>query len=98
MPAELKAVIEGPDALPPARALDLGSGLGTKAIYMAAHGWDVTGVEAVPRALREAQRRAKAAGGTLGFRLGAGTRVGGRGREPRNSLPDHLGGCHSPRA
>ncbi len=79
MPAELKAVIEGPDALPPARALDLGSGLGTKAIYMAGHGWDVTGVEAVPRALREAQRRAKAAGVRVDFRLGDVTRLGDLG-------------------
>src|SRR5260370_13920374 len=56
MPAELKAVIEGPDALPPARALDLGSGLGTKAIYMAAQVWEGTGVWPVPPASPESPR------------------------------------------
>src|SRR5260370_12155865 len=86
MPAELKAVIEGPDALPPARALDLGSGLGTKAIYMAAHGWDVTGVEAVPRALGEAQRRAKGAGVQGDFRLRDLTRLADLRAEPSHSL------------
>ncbi len=94
MAAELKAVIEGPDALPPARALDLGSGLGTKAIYMAAHGWDVTGVEAVPRALREAQRRAKAAGVRVDFRLGDVTRLGDLGLEPNYSLLHDFGCYH----
>src|SRR5260370_26147197 len=94
MPAELKAVIEGPDALPPARALDLGSGLGTKAIYMAAHGWDVTGVEAVPRALREAQRRAKAAGVRVDFRLGDVARLGDLALEPSYSPLHHFGCYH----
>src|SRR5260370_11099659 len=68
MPSELKQVMEGPEALPKGRALDLGSGKGTKSIYMAAHGWTVTAVEAVPRALKEARRRAQAPRGTVDFR------------------------------
>lgn len=72
---ELNRIIEGPDALPPGRALDLGCGKGTKAIYMAGHSWDVTGIDMVPRALREARRRAEAAGVTVDFRLGDVTRL-----------------------
>ncbi|HAC47103.1 MAG TPA: hypothetical protein DCF65_13715 [Chloroflexi bacterium] len=34
----LKELIEGPNALPAGRALDLGSGMGTKSVYMATHG------------------------------------------------------------
>lgn len=93
-PAELKAVIEGPDALPAGRALDLGSGLGTKAIYMASHGWDVTGVEAVPRALREARRRAEGARVKVDFRLGDVTRLGDLGLEPGYSLLFDFGCYH----
>jgi len=97
-PIELKAVIEGPDALPAGRALDLGSGLGTKSIYMASHGWDVTGVEAVPRALREAQRRAKAAGVTVDFRLGDVTRLGDLGLKPGYQLLFDFGCYHGLKA
>ena len=51
LPSELASAMTGRDALSPGRALDLGSGLGTKAIFMATHGWRVTAVESVPRAL-----------------------------------------------
>ena len=51
-PPELVAAVEGPQALPPGRALDLGCGTGTNAIYMARHGWDVTGADLVGRPLR----------------------------------------------
>lgn len=61
-PAGLVALIEGPQALPPGRALDLGCGTGTDAIYLAAHGWDVTAVDMVPQALALARRKAAAAG------------------------------------
>ena len=42
--------------------LDLGCGTGTDAIYLAIHGWDITGVDAVPKALATARRDASAAG------------------------------------
>ncbi len=94
MPSELKHVMEGPDALPKGRALDLGSGKGTKAVYMAAHGWEVTGVEAVPRALNEARRRAQAAGVTVDFRLGDVTRLADLHLEPEYSLVFDFGCYH----
>ena len=42
--APLREVAEGPGALPPARALDLGCGTGRHAVFLAQHGWDVTAV------------------------------------------------------
>jgi SAM-dependent methyltransferase len=57
-PPEVVAVIEGPDALPAGRALDLGCGTGTNAIYLARHGWDVTGVDFSPLALQQARQKA----------------------------------------
>ncbi len=61
-PHELKALVEGSNALAPGRALDLGCGGGTAAIYMAEHGWDVTGVDYVAQALEIAAERAAVAG------------------------------------
>jgi SAM-dependent methyltransferase len=75
LPSELADMITGHDALPPARALDMGSGNGTKAIFMATHGWRVTGVEAVPRAIAESRRRAAKAGVKIDFREGDVTRL-----------------------
>jgi SAM-dependent methyltransferase len=58
VPAELSGLVEGPTALAPGRALDVGCGTGTQAVYLAEHGWQVTGVDAVERALAQARRRA----------------------------------------
>src|SRR6266702_1263612 len=60
-PPELKELIEGPQARTPGKALDLGCGTGTNAIYMTQHGWDVTGIDFVPRAIEAAQAKAQAA-------------------------------------
>ncbi|MGN6868166.1 MAG: class I SAM-dependent methyltransferase [Solirubrobacteraceae bacterium] len=62
VPAELAALIDGPGALPPGRALDIGCGTGTQAVYMARGGWEVTAIDAVPRPLSRARARADAAG------------------------------------
>ena len=55
--------MEGPAALRAGRALDLGCGTGTNCRYLLDHGWDVTGIDFVPRAMRTA--RIKAAGATM---------------------------------
>ncbi|MGH3794024.1 MAG: class I SAM-dependent methyltransferase [Pseudonocardiaceae bacterium] len=46
----------------PGRALDLGCGTGRNAIYLARHGWEVTGVEMVGHELSVARRNAAAVG------------------------------------
>jgi SAM-dependent methyltransferase len=74
-PSELIMLIEGSSALPPGRALDLGCGTGTDTIYMAAHGWEVTGVDMVTKALVTARRRAAAAGVSARFVNGDVTRL-----------------------
>jgi SAM-dependent methyltransferase len=58
---ELSALIEGPGALPVGRALDMGCGTGTQAVYLASNGWEVTAIDAVPRPLARARARADAA-------------------------------------
>jgi SAM-dependent methyltransferase len=59
-PSDLVELVEGPHALAHGRALDLGCGTGTDSIYLAGHGWDVTGVDMVPEALAIARRNAAA--------------------------------------
>ena len=47
---------------PPGNAIDIGCGTGTNVITLARAGWDVTGVDFVPRAIKMAKRKAKKAG------------------------------------
>lgn len=74
-PPELVAVVEGPNRLPAAKALDLGSGTGTNAIYLAQHGWDVTAVEFMPRPVKIARRKASAAGVNPRLLVGDATKL-----------------------
>ena len=74
-PAELVELIEGPARLAPGCALDIGCGTGTDSIYLAAHGWDVTAIDMVPKALTTARRRATAAGVAPHFVEGDATRL-----------------------
>jgi len=67
-PPEVVALIES--GLPPGRALDLGCGTGTNSLYLARHGWDVTGVDFVARAIQKARRKAREAGVRVHFRRG----------------------------
>jgi SAM-dependent methyltransferase len=74
-PSELVALVEGPSKLRPGRALELGCGIGTDTIYLATHGWDVTAVDMVPKALDTARRNAAAAGVAPRFIEGDVTRL-----------------------
>ncbi|MGE5304000.1 MAG: methyltransferase domain-containing protein [Alphaproteobacteria bacterium] len=47
---------------PYGRALDLGCGTGYWSVRLAQHGWEVTGVDIVPKAVRIARERARGAG------------------------------------
>ncbi|MGD1011968.1 MAG: class I SAM-dependent methyltransferase [Acidimicrobiales bacterium] len=59
----------------PGRALDIGCGCGTDAIYLALLGWDVVGVDFVAEAIETARERAAAAGVTPRFVLGDVTQL-----------------------
>src|ERR1700738_5662376 len=69
-PPELVEVIEGRRRLAPGRALDVGCGTGTTSVYMASNGWDVTGVDFVPRPIRVARTTAAAARLSVAFFVG----------------------------
>ncbi len=66
-PPELVELIEHKH-LPPGRALDLGCGTGTNALYLAAHGFEVIGVDYVPRAIEVARRKAQQQNARVEFR------------------------------
>jgi len=55
---------------PPGRAIDLGCGTGTNAVYLARHGWSSVGVDFAGRAIAKARRRAHDAGVSCTFVVG----------------------------
>jgi ubiquinone/menaquinone biosynthesis C-methylase UbiE len=59
----------------PGRALDLGCGTGTNAVFLAKNGWQVTGVDFVERAIRTAKRKASQAGVKVKFICGDVTQL-----------------------
>jgi SAM-dependent methyltransferase len=54
----------------PGRAIDLGCGTGTNAVYLARHGWSSVGVDFAGRAIAKARRRARDAGVSCTFVVG----------------------------
>ena len=50
---------------PAGRALDLGCGTGTNVRYLVEHGWQATGIDFVPRAIRKARRKLRDLPATL---------------------------------
>lgn len=71
-PPEVAAFVS---AHPPGRALDLGCGTGTNAIYLAQRGWQVTGVDFIAKAIRQAKDKARQVGVQVDFRHGDVTRL-----------------------
>lgn len=59
----------------PGRALDLGCGTGLHAVELAGRGWQVTGIDNVPAAVRAAHERAARAGVEARFLEGDVTRL-----------------------
>ncbi len=57
-PPEVKQLIEE-EHLPRGRALDIGCGTGTNVVYLAKQGFEVTGIDFIPRAIRKARERAR---------------------------------------
>jgi 2-polyprenyl-3-methyl-5-hydroxy-6-metoxy-1,4-benzoquinol methylase len=72
-PPEVMEFIAG---TPPGKALDLGCGTGTNAITLARHGWQVTGVDFAPKAIRQARRKAEAASFKIDFHCADVTDLG----------------------
>src|SRR5512147_2591515 len=63
---ELVALVES-GRIQPGRALDLGCGVGANAIYLAQHGFEVTGVDFAKAAIEKARTRAREASVQVNF-------------------------------
>ncbi len=70
----LTELVAGPARLKPGRALDLGCGAGRNAIYLARHGWEVTGIDMIGHAITAARAKADA-GASARFVQGDVTRL-----------------------
>jgi SAM-dependent methyltransferase len=64
--SELVALVES-GRIAPCRAIDLGCGTGSNAIFLAQHGFDVTGVDFASSAIEKARQRANEAGVAVEF-------------------------------
>ena len=62
---------------PPGRAIDLGCGTGTNVITHAQAGWQVTGVDFAPRAVKLARQKARRAGVSVELHVRDVTRLDG---------------------
>jgi cyclopropane fatty-acyl-phospholipid synthase-like methyltransferase len=63
-------LIEHIESHPTGQALDLGCGTGTNVITLAKHGWQAEGIDFVPKAIRQARRKAVLAGVDAAFSVG----------------------------
>ncbi len=63
---ELVELVES-GRIAPGRAIDLGCGVGAEAIYLAKNGFDVTGVDFSPTAIKQARSKSQAAGVEVRF-------------------------------
>jgi SAM-dependent methyltransferase len=79
LPTSLKDLVEGENALAPATALDIGCGTGDNSIYLAKHGWQVTGVDFVAKAVDKARAKASANKLDIKFALADATRLSSEG-------------------
>ncbi len=78
---------------PPGKALDVGCGSGTNAITLAQHGWQVVGVDFIPRIISRARSKAHKANVEANFLVADVTRLNDIG-EPFDMILD-IGCFHS---
>ena len=86
-PPELVELIED-GQVAPGRALDIGCGTGTNAIYLAQRGFDVVGTDVAWLAIRRAQRKARDAGVAAAFRVSEAVKLGTAAGPPLGGLFD----------
>ncbi len=72
-PPEVVTLIEGRRSR--GRALDLGCGTGTNAMYLAQHGYEVIGVDFSAKAIEQARAKARQADVKVDFQIGDVTRL-----------------------
>lgn len=75
----LQELVEGEGALAPGAALDLGCGTGDTSIYLAKHGWRVTGVDFVAKAVDKASAKAETNKVAVNFARADVTRLSSEG-------------------
>ena len=75
----LRDLIEGPAALSAGAAIDIGCGTGDSSIYLARHGWQVTGVDVAAKALEKAGAKAAAGHVRVDFVRADATRLSSAG-------------------
>ena len=75
----LVELVEGTAAPATSTALDIGCGTGDNAIYLARHGWQVTGVDYVDKPLEEARKKAATADVSVDFVKADATRLSSGG-------------------
>ena len=75
MSPTLVGLVEGDGALEVGSALDVGCGTGDNSVYLAKHGWRVTGVDYVSKPLEAARAKARAAGVTVDFQRADATQL-----------------------
>jgi ubiquinone/menaquinone biosynthesis C-methylase UbiE len=75
----LRGLVEGDGALTGGTALDLGCGTGDNSIYLAKHGWQVTGVDFVAKAVTKARAKAQASNVAVNFAQADVTRLSSEG-------------------
>lgn len=79
---------------PYGRVLDVGCGSGIHAVELARRGWQVVGIDAVPRAIERARERARAQGVSVDFRVGDVTDLAALRLEPGFRLFLDFGTVH----
>ena len=89
-----KPLLEGPGALSPGRALDIGCGSGRDAVYLAKRGWQITGVDFAETGLNIARQRARDEGVEVQWVKGDVAELGGLGLTPGYDLLYDFGCMH----